>query len=280
MPMKRIAVGVILAAVGLTGAASVLGQFTPAQIAQREAREEFLRTAEIVRSEPIGEGVTKPFKVYLRKDGVEGKACWKNPSGVQLGFLEGWRFEIAAYRLDKLIGLNMVPAAVERDFEGQAGALIDWAENKYSLLALVEQRVRIPDSAQEHTEKMKWLTRAWDSLIANEDRTQQNILYTEDWRMILIDHSRAFRSDGDFAKRLMFGRNGIKVSAQGRPWLFRRLPRWFIDKVRALTFEDIKAAVGTSLEDGEIKAILARKELLLKEIAAMVAEQGEAAVLY
>jgi hypothetical protein len=270
----------LVAAVVVSGPGPLPGQFRPDQIAQREAQEEFLRTAEIVRSEPIGEGVTKPFKIYLRKDGVEGKACWKNPSGIQLGFLEGWRYEIAAYRLDKLIGLNMVPAAVEREFEGRAGALIDWAENKYSLLALFEQGVRIPDSATEHTEKMKWLARAWDSLIANEDRTQQNILYTEDWRMILIDHSRAFRSDGDFVKRLMFGRNGIRVSAQGRPLLFRRLPRWFLDKLRTLTFEDVRAAVGTSLEDKEIKAILARRDLLLKEVATMVAEQGEAAVLY
>ena len=25
---------------------------------------------------------------------------------------------------------------------------------------------------------MKWLARAWDCLIANDDRTQQNVLYT------------------------------------------------------------------------------------------------------
>jgi hypothetical protein len=70
------------------------------------------------------------------------------------------------------------------------------------------------------------------------------------------------------------------VSAQGRPFLFRRLPRWFVENVRALTYEDIKAAVGTTLDDKEIKAVLARRELLLKEIALMVQEQGEAAVIY
>jgi hypothetical protein len=174
----------------------------------------------------------------------------------------------------------MVPPAVEREFQGKPGALVLWAENKYSLLRIVEDGIRIPDAAVDHTEKMKWLTRAWDCLIANEDRTQQNLLYTEDWRVIVFDHSRAFRSTPEFTERLMFGRNGLKVSAQGTPWLFRRLPRWFVEKVRALTFEDIKAAVGSTLKDREIRSIIARRKLLLDEIGLMIKEQGEDKVIY
>jgi hypothetical protein len=278
--MRRVVVVISLGISLVSGAGLAFSQFTPEQIAQRGAQEEFLLTAEIVRSEPIGEGVTNPFKLYLKKGDIEAKAAWKNPEGEMGGFLEGWQYEIAAYRLDKLIGLNMVPVAVEREFKGKRGALVAWAENKYSLLKIVEEGIRIPAAATEHTEKMKWLTRAWDSLIANEDRTQQNCLYTEDWRMIIFDHSRAFRSSPEFTKQLMFGRNGIKVSARGTPFLFRRLPRWFVEKIKTLTFETIKAAVGATLTDKEIGAIVARRELLLKEIADMVAEQGEAAVLY
>jgi hypothetical protein len=277
--MKRFALVAFLAlAAAVPRIASA--QFRPEEIAMRPAQENFLRTAEIVRFEEIGEGVTKPFKLYLKKDGVELKAAWKNPSGIQGGFLEGWQYEIAAYRLDKLIGLNMVPVAVEREFQGQTGALVLWAESKYSLLKLMENGIRIPDAAMDHTEKMKWLTRAWDCLIANEDRTQQNLLYTEDWRVIVFDHSRAFRSEEEFATRLMFGRNGIKMTSQGAPMLFRRLPRWFVDKIKTLTFETIREAVGTTLTDKEIKAILVRRDLILQEVAQMVKEQGEAAVLY
>ena len=278
--MKRLVVLVSLAFWLTLGPQIALAQFKPEQIAQRDAQEEFLLTADILRSEPIGEGVTKPFKLYLGKGGIESKAVWKNPSGVQFGYLEGWQYEIAAYRLDKLLGLNMIPPAVEREFQGKKGALVIWAENKHSLLKVVEQGIRIPDEAVERTEKAKWLTRAWDSLIANEDRTQQNVLYTEDWRTILIDHSRSFRSDGQFAKQLMFGMNGIKVSQQGTPWFFRRLPRAFVEKIKALTFENVKAAVGTTLKDKEIRAVIARKDLLLEEVTLMVKARGEAAVLY
>jgi len=260
--------------------AVLFGQFTPDELARRDAQEELLRTAEIVRYEQLGKGVTRPFKLFLKKGDRESAAVWKDPSGSPLGVLEGWRYEIAAYRLDMLIGLNMVPPAVERDFQGRPGALILWAESKYSLEDLFDHRIRIPDSAQDHTQKMNWLTRAWDSLIANEDRTQQNILYTEDWRMVLIDHSRSFRSTREFTEKLMFGKRGLKMTQQGNPFLFKRLPRWFLEKASALSFESVKAAVGEYLTDKEIRAVLARRDLLLEEVGEMVREQGEASVLY
>jgi len=279
--MKRPAV-VLLAALASAAVRppQARAQFLPEEIAQRPAQEEFLRTAEIVKAEPIGEGVTNPYKLTLKKDGVEMTAAWKNPKGLQLGYLEGWQYEIAAYRLDKLIGLGMIPTAVERDFKGQPGALVCWAKNKYSLLKIMDENIPIPAEARTRVDNMKYLTRAWDSLVANEDRTQQNVLYTEDWRTIIFDHSRAFRSAGEFAERLMFGRDGIKKLASGDPILFRRLPRWFVDKIKALTFESIRGAVGDTLTDKEIRAVLARRDLLLKEIKQMIAEQGEAAVLY
>ena len=234
--MKSFAVPVLGILLAATVPPAVRAQFLPGEIAQRPAHEEFLRTAEIVRFEEIGEGVTKPYKLYLRKDGVELKAAWKNPQGLQLGFLEGWQYEIAAYRLDKLIGLNMVPPAVEREFQGQPGALVLWARTSTACSRSWSRASASPTSAKDHTEKMKWLTRAWDSLIANEDRTQQNILYTEDWRVILFDHSRAFRSEGEFAKRLMFGRDGIQKAANGNPFLFRRVPSWFVERIKTLTY--------------------------------------------
>jgi uncharacterized protein YfeS len=256
------------------------GQFLPEEIAQRPQWEQFLKTAEIVRFEDIGEGVTKPIKVYLKKGDTEIKACWKNPSGIQAGFLEGWQYEIAAYQLDKLLGLNMIPVTVERDFNGKPGALSLWATSEYSLLKIMEEKIDFPDAVREQVDNMKYLTRAWDSLIANDDRTQQNMLYTKDWRTIMIDHSRSFRSTKEFTEKLMCGRNGLKKFADGRPFLFRRLPRFFIEKVKALDYKSIKEAVGPYLTDKEIDAVLKRKVLLLAEVDQMIKENGEAKVLY
>ena len=257
----------------------VNGQFTPAEIAQRQEIEEFLKTAEIVSSADIPEGVTKPIRLFLKKGDVERSGAWKNPTGRQQGHLEGWQYEIAAYEMDKLLELNLIPPTVERKFKGRRGSLQFWVESQYSELIISEQRIGIPRSKFNNKENMKYLARAFDCLIGNDDRTQQNVLITKDWRVILIDHSRSFRSSKKYTKKLMFGKKGLK-KAGGRPILFRRLPRAFVEKVKALNYEDIKNAVGPYLTEKEIKAILIRKELLLKEIEEMVKEQGEDKVLY
>jgi hypothetical protein len=255
------------------------GQFTAAELAQRPQWEEFLKTADIVKWEDIGEGVTKPVKLYLRKGDLEAKAVWKNPNAIQMGVPASWTYEIAASQMDKLIGLNMVPPTVEREFRGKKGSLQLWATAKYSLLKIMEEGIPIPEAAREGTDKMKYVVRVFDCLIANDDRTQQNLLYTEDWRTIVIDHSRAFRSAKEYVQRLVYGRNGIK-SAEGRLLLFRRVPRSLVDSIRALDANKVRQAVGPYLTEEEVQAVMARQKLLLEEIALMIKEQGENAVLY
>ncbi len=260
----------IISLCGLTEA-----QFRPEEISQWPILEERLKEAKITRTKEIGEGVTKPLRFFLEDELGEISGVWKNPKGMQKGFLEGWQYEIAAYEMDRLLDLNLVPPTVERKFKGKKGSLQFWAEAQYSLLEVMEKGINIPASRGDHVSQMKYMIRAFDSLIANEDRTQQNILYTKDWRVILIDHSRAFRSSREFTEQLMFGKNGI----QGRKPI-RQLPRTFVEKVRTLTFDKIKDAVGSYLEDEEIRAILARKELLLAEIDEMIQAVGEDDFLY
>ncbi len=280
----RIWAAALAAAALAAGAAPLSAQFRPAEIAQRENWEIFMRTADIIKSEPEGEGVTRPWKLTLRQGDVEHKAVWKNIDIIDGEIPDRWRYEIAAYRLDKLLGLNMVPPVVEREFRGKKGDLSLWADNKFSLLKKEEENIPTPESALAQVDAMKYVTRAWDSLLANDDRTQQNILYTDDWRTILIDHTRAFRADKAHRERLIYGSKGIKTMDDGkggrRPVLFRRLPRAFVEKIRSLEKAVVQAAVGPYLTEAEIDALMARKPILLAEIDEMIRRDGESAVLY
>lgn len=250
-------------------------QFTPEELAERAKWEEFLKMAEIIDAKEIGTGLNKPFRLFLKKGDEENSGCWKNPRGKKQGRIEGWQYEIAAYEIDKLLELNMIAPTVERRYKGKAGSLQLWCVYEHTLLDVMEDKIPMPQEKIDHLNKMKYVARAFDSLIANDDRTQENVFYTKDWRMLLPDHSQSFRSGKKYENQLMFGKNGIEGTK-----LIRQLPRAFVEKIKALDFDAIKKAVGPYLEDKEIKAVLKRKELLLKEIAEMIKEKGEDKVLY
>ena len=278
--MKRL-VGVVLSAFFLLLHQGLLFcQFKPEETARRAQWEEFLRTADIIKSALIGEGVTSPWKLTLRRGAVEHMGAWKGIDERHGDFADSWKYEIAAYRMDKLIGLNMVPPVVEREFNGKRGSLSLWVQNRASLLDVEEKKLPIPDWAQAQVNDMKYVTRLWACLVANDDLTQQNILVTEDWRTILIDHSRAFRVSKEYTERLVYGANGIKKLEDGRPILFRRVPRQLVEAIRALDFTTIQRAVGPYLTNREIAAVVARRKLVLDEIGEMIRRQGEDKVLY
>jgi len=259
-------------------------QYKADEIAQREAWEKFLAAADIMKFEPIGEGVTHPWKLYLKAGEIEKKAAWKNPTAPQ-----NWKYEIAAYRLDKLLGVNMLPPTIEREFNGKRGSLVLWVDSKMNLLKLVEDNEKArregrkeepPLEFEQIRGRGKYTTRIWDCLIANEDRTQENILYSADWRTLLIDHSFAFRSSAEYTDRLVYGRNGLKKYESGDLILIKQAPRDLVDKIRALDFESVQKAVGSYLTAREITSVLARSKILVAEIEEMAKLIGESKFYY
>jgi hypothetical protein len=252
-------------------------QFTAEEVANRAKWEDFLATAEIVGEEQMSSrrAVTSPWILTLKKSDVTNRSLWKNPEGRMGGFIEGWRFEIAAYRIDKLLGLDMVPPTVERRFRENRGSCQLWIENCLSLKDKEAQNVRQPSIKNIPLNRATYLQRMFDNLIANEDRHKGNILYTADWRMVLIDHSRSFRAGGPFTKKLI-----NSASSPGAPKLMSELPRTIVEKLKGLTAETVKEAVREYLNDKEVEAILIRRDLILAEIDRLVKLNGEENVLY
>jgi hypothetical protein len=253
-------------------------QFADEEAAEREKWEDFLQNAEIVAQEqPFSdqEAVTKPWRLTLEKDGVTKNALWKNCEGRMRGFVENWRWEIAAYLLDKHLGLNLVPPTVEKRFQNNRGSCQLWVDAKMSLKDKYEQDIKTPSYKVFSWNRALYLQRAFDNLIANEDRHQNQYLITEDWRMILIDHSRSFRTSGKFAKNLIYD----EKYKEG-PRLMKQLPRAFVEKLKALDAGTIKGAVGEYLTDKEIEYVLIRRDLIIQWLENEIKKEGEDKVLY
>jgi hypothetical protein len=108
------------------------------------------------------------------------------------------------------------------------------------------------------------LMRIWDELIQNRDRNQGNILWTHDWTMWMIDHTRAFRLGKDLQK----------------PEDLTRIDRGLLSRLKGLTKDSVAKAVGDSLLQGEQEAILERRDRIVKLYEERAATVGEAAVMF
>ena len=276
--MKKFFITVLILAFSMGLNLHTFAQFTDEEAMERDKWEGFLQNAEIVGQEqPFTdrEAVTKPWKLTLEKDGITKNALWKNCEGRMRGFVENWRWEIAAYLLDKHLGLNMVPPTVEKRFQNNQGSCQLWVDAKMSLKDKYEQDIKTPSYKVFHWNRALYLQRAFDNLIANEDRHQNQYLITEDWRMILIDHSRSFRTSGKFAKKLIYD----EKYKEG-PRLMKQLPRAFVEKLKGLDLETIKGVVGEYLTDKEMEFVLLRRDLILDWLDKQIKMEGEENVLY
>jgi hypothetical protein len=276
--MRRKKVLWVVLAGGIIGfAAMAATQFLPQEIAEDAKWEDFLATANIAKSEQMSgpEAVTNPYKLWLEKDGVERNALWKNIDVRTGKYTDSWKWEIAAYRVDRLLGIHMVPVTIERRFKEDRGSLQLWEESMMSLKKKVEDNVKTPPIKVFYWNRATYLQRLFDNFIANDDRHMNNILITKDWRMLLIDHSRSFRTSKTFTDKLIYrkgGKEGDKFMSE--------LPRPLVEKLKELTVESLKNAVGEYLTDEEINACLKRRDLIIAEVNRLIKEKGEENVLY
>lgn len=262
--MRRIPVLalVVLASASLSGQtvipASEPGKCSLVWAGHESEIEQLLKEGKVAKLEDIPVGVTKPQRATLESSPM--RFAWKPlMPGYSRGFMESYKAEIAAYRLDRMLDLNMVPPIVERNMNGRNGAAVLWVENTRGWS--VEKPPQGPEP--------KWslqLTRMkmFDLLIANIDRNQGNLIYDHDWHLFLIDHSRAFT-----------GKKDLKGMAE-----LGRVDRKLWEKMAALTLEELDRGLEKWVGNNEKKALLARRDVMAKNIAAMVAKRGEQSVFY
>jgi hypothetical protein len=222
--------------------------------------EDFLRTAPIVRMQDVGAGVTHPRRAFFAPGGPAASAVVKNlPPGNHRGFWDSYKSEIAAYELDKLLALDMVPPTVERRVEHDLVSVQLWVEGCRPL-ANVDQSQR-PDAATWN--RQVYRQRVFENLVANIDENAGNILVDPLWNMILIDHSRCFFSDEmPFEKQMT------------------HIDRPLFDKLKALDEASVMARLKPwVMSAGKVRDILKRRDKIVAHFEKLIGERGESLVI-
>jgi len=219
--------------------------------------EEYIKSAPIDHVAKVPVGVTHPTHAFFAPGGPAAGIVFKQlPPGRREGYFESYKSEIAAYRLDQMLGLGMVPPTVEREYQREVGSAQLWVEN-CKLLKQVDPNASKDIAAWN---RQVYRQRVWDNLTGNIDRNAGNLLVDSEFNLILIDHSRAF------------------ANTMQMPFPMTHIDREFFEHLKALTAQDVKAQLNGLLFDGP-GALLKRRDYIVKHFQQLIAKEGETAVL-
>lgn len=224
-----------------------------------EEIEEFLRTAEVIKTKPTSKGITGSLQATLRNARMthdahiqsidESKREFQTAKGTEFNFRDSWTFNVAAYKLDRLIGLNMVPVSVARRYRSKPAAFTWWLDDVLMDEGdRLKKKVNPPDPVSWNQQNQ--LIRLFDQLIYNIDRNMGNMMITKDWRVWAIDHTRAFRTHDQ-----------LKT-----PATVTRCDRQVFERLKALDRGTLKKAVGSHLDDWQIRAVLSRRDAIVARL--------------
>jgi hypothetical protein len=225
----------------------------------RQEIEHFLKKAKVTAHKKIGTGVTNPEKVTLELDGAVRHAVFKK---IDEKF-DNWRNEVAAYELDKLLGLGLVPPTVERTLENRRGSLQMWIEN-----AMTEddrkKRKREPPHVPRWNNQLHCV-RLFHQLVYNTDfRNIRNVLADAQFRVFAVDNSRGFRVQTELLA----------------PEDLQCFSRTALEKLKALDLPLLEEKLGAWVSKMQLEGLLARRDAILAIVEKRCKLKGEGAVLF
>jgi len=251
----------LIASFSLTATAEPIQKWVSSSKMSRVQIEEFLRTADVVSMESTKLGITKPKIITLVKDNIKLRALYKTHSTKikhgkgrsktkQLNNADRYQNELAAYQMDQLLGLNMIPATIFRKIERSKGAVQDWVENSIVEKTVYDSKSKVLDICA--FKKQTAIMNVFDILIYNDDRNLGNVLYTLDnCRLWMIDHTRAFRIKSSIPKAIQ----SVKI----------RMSDDFANKLMSLNKKLLEDKLSQYLSYTQINFVLKRRDLIIKK---------------
>jgi hypothetical protein len=236
----------------------------------RDEREAFLATARVATDLPTD---GRPSWLAVLDDGTrkhDASVVTEDGSGPTR---RNYRFNVAAYELDKLLGLNLVPPTVERPVNGRQASVIWWLDD-FAMNELDRRRKRIDPPDQDGWDRQVQAVRVFDELISNTYRDTapalylnsvwDNLLITADWTIWITDHTGAFRTR----------------QALQDPDTLVRCPRSVLGRLRQLNRLRLEQTLVRYLSSQQLDALDVRRALLVKHFDDQIKIHGEGVVLY
>lgn len=239
-----------------------------------EQQRQFLLNAKVIQSRQLSVGVTRSYRLTL-SDGTlthdahfqpinERRSYKELDRGGEINFVDSYHYNIAAYELSKLLGLeDMVPVTVERSWNRRMGAMAWWLPTQMTEGKRREKKIPPPDVNAFNA--LLENVRVFAALTYDTDRWNPgNILIGKNWEVYMVDFSRAFRLYYDLPN----------------PQELVRCSRDLLEKLRTLDKDVLAGRAGSHLTKLEVAGVMKRRDKIVEHFEKLIAEKGEAAVLY
>ncbi len=239
-----------------------------------EQKIDFMQHAKVIASKLEKKGKSNASHLTLSDEKVTHDASFEpvdekklqGPApggGTELNFRDYWGYDIAGYRIAKLLGMDdMVPVYTERKWNGTTGAISWRIDVQFDEADRLKKDIHVPDV--DAWNKQMYKVRVLTQLFYDMDPNLTNVLITKDWKIWRIDFSRAFRLQHDLKD----------------PKDLVQCDRQVLSKLRQLNYDQVFDATKPYLTKSEVKALIARRDKMVAYFDKLVAQKGESQVLY
>lgn len=238
----------------------------------------FLKDAKVIRTRGTQKGVTAPKRLTLTDGTITHDAVFQaiddrqmvanlggggRQSATELNFVDSYKYNIAAYEIARLLGLDhMMPVYIERRWNGQIGSISWFVPTLMDESERLKKKVEPPNPTDWNNQMYRM--RVFSSLVRDTDRNLTNVLITHQWKVMMIDFSRAFRLQSELLH--------LKDLA--------KIDRNLLPKLESLSRDDVRQATKDFLNNSELDAMMKRRDSLVAHFRKLIGDLGEAKVLY
>ncbi|HZX11378.1 MAG TPA: hypothetical protein VFG01_10585 [Acidobacteriota bacterium] len=227
--------------------------------------EKFLKNAPITSiKKNLEMGRTNQWRVALKDGEKEITAIFKHVNRPRPALLpDCYKYEIAAFNLNKMLGLNIVPPTVERKINNQIGSLQLLIEK---VMTERDRQIRNiqPKNPQEFNKDLD-VIKIFEILVYDQcSDINDTLIQLDNWKVWRVDFSEAFSPSPDIPPECRIERCSENL----------------YEKLLDINNSRLESELDPYLNKREINALLERKNIIIRTIINLIKQYGKEAVLF